>query len=323
MTIPFLLPFQMLCVSTSHFPFITGHADLTPSMSSKSKSKAPIGAIVGGILGGLIVIGLAGGISAVIILRRRRMNLSLKHTTRTGPGLGGGMMRPPIHGRSTSDLSMRSFGAASGYMGMQQSAAGVDMLVSPANRNHRNQSPSIHPFPYSSPSPPLSVPGHASPPPTMNRQDMIDPFLVTQTSYEMDRKTSRGEAMYPTYDSPSVPPAATRVEAAKSDMGTSRPRLNPPAYTHPGTAIRPPQVQEHIDSDRREPGHGYGRRENGSMDTQSSTGSIEATAGSGPSYFHPVAGEPPALRLSIASPNDRVRSRELRVVTSGARGENR
>jgi len=237
-----------------------GKPDLSPTRLNSKKS-TPVGAIAGGVVGGVLVL-CAGAV--VFWFMRRRKN---------------GPQRPerPIHGRSMSDLSQKT--ATTNYH--PGFGDGRSYATSPTVRTHSSSAHSISHFGsaqgsiFSSPiQPPARL---LSPPPPvpllpMNREDVIEPFIVSPTSPAprspppLRRKASSDTSVQP----------VVRVEETIPEEDSSTPgrrRVNPPAYTPSPYASQTQLVSSSPGpgvANREIRGHRPGRGEKGSQDTQTS-----------------------------------------------------
>ncbi|KAF8887837.1 hypothetical protein BD779DRAFT_1470607 [Infundibulicybe gibba] len=236
------------------------HADVSPNEQRTTKKKSSVGPIVGGVVGG--VVGLAILVGLVIVFRiRQRRHPPNNEAQPTRP------QQPPIHARSMSDLSQKSYGIGYARLGPQTPPAHPMMGQIPLSpTTQHTHSSSVHSLSYfpgttmtSSPSPPPVR--HMSPSPNMNQEDIVTPFMLRPTTPDRPLTDRKGDgSTFPVYEEPTLPPTAVQAE------GSSRPRFNPPAYSpYPG---RPPtDVPSQVTSRIERRGH---RAQKGSEDTQHS-----------------------------------------------------
>lgn len=221
---------------------------------SPSKKSTPTGAIVGGVIGGVVVL-LLGAIAAWMI-RRRRMTRSM----------AAAPARPPIHGRSLSDLSQKS-GVSATFTTTSGLPPGSPTFSPRAHSIFGSARGSIFSTSSFAPSrigsPPLPSPAPAVVP--LPAENVIVPFIIPQSDSPhrpLNRKTSND----------------TSIAPVRRDESTPGRRLNPPAYT-PSEAS---SSQTHLPqgsvslSPRQARGYGHrpGRGEKGSQDTIASTRSL-------------------------------------------------
>ncbi|KAG5717297.1 hypothetical protein E4T56_gene15446, partial [Termitomyces sp. T112] len=226
-----------------------GHHDVVQSLPQKSSSP-PVGAIVGGVIGGLAVIAIACGLAFYMYRKKHKQTApSVTHVGADGSK----------HGRTTSDLSQKS---AIGY-GRQPfdrsftTSPSSQPPLSPTSGTLHTHTASVNSLSYfgsvshsvipygtsASPHPAARSISPAtqspSPPPNtqgLNREDIIVPFILPhsanshQASNSFDRKRPDG-AIIPVYDHPNSQPTHAVPADTFSGTSTSRPRVNPPAYT--------------------------------------------------------------------------------------------
>ncbi|KAJ7751871.1 hypothetical protein DFH07DRAFT_825725 [Mycena maculata] len=196
---------------------------------ANKKSKRPIGAIVGGVIGGLVVL-VIGGFAAFWLIRKR------KREQAPDGGTHPYLPRPPIHGRSTSDMSGRSMLNPRSTSAVYSQRPGT-MYTTATMHTHTG---SVHSLSHSGYTSPVRV---MSPPPAQlqvaNREDVIEPFTLRPTSppASMARKIS-GTTMRTAYTEGPTSPGLGMVH----DQGTpERVRLNPPAYSPYATPTGSPE----------------------------------------------------------------------------------
>jgi len=214
--------------------------DLIPNAgaSGTQKSSTPTGAIAGGVVGGVAALLLAAGIVFFMARRKRGQQRSQALTNGyiSGPS-------DPGHGRTISDLSQKSTatGIGVGYSRLNNFSQPQAPLL-PTATMHTHAS-SVHSLSYfgsavgsaTYPAPSISHPINPAPmspsPPPVNREDVIVPYTVPQssnpyaTSPASERKRSDGGVVV-MYDQPTSPPV--NIDAP---VTSRRPRVNPPEYT--------------------------------------------------------------------------------------------
>ncbi|KAJ7159490.1 hypothetical protein C8R46DRAFT_1224082 [Mycena filopes] len=237
----------------------------TPPDSQKKK-KTPVGAIVGGVIGGLAVVALGAGI-AFWWLRKRTGDGN--EDTGTRP-----FIRPQIHGRSTSDVSGKSFPSPQSMSVVHRART----IYTTSNTIH-TRTGSAHSLPYgsgyTSPARVMSPP--LSPVQMVNREDYVEPYTLRAASTSppppsMTRKASE-TTLTTTYANHEPGPAATfmalGMASADGSSSSERTRLNPPPYSaespEPGDASPSPSP-----SPRFAPGHRARPEKGGSVDSQRS-----------------------------------------------------
>lgn len=219
---------------------VTAKPDLIPNApaSGSQKSSTPTGAIVGGVVGGVAALLLVAGVAFFMVRHRRKQQRSQAPTDGyigAASDLG--------HGRTISDLSQKSTatGIGLGYSRLNNFSHPQAPLL-PATATLHTTASSVHSLSYfgsavgSTVYPTPSISHSTSPepitssPPPVNREDVIVPFTIPQSSNpytpsSSERKRPDGGVVV-TYDQPTSPPVNTDAPVA-----TRRPRFNPPEYT--------------------------------------------------------------------------------------------
>lgn len=222
-----------------------GNGTPPPTTSASSHSSTPTGAIAGGVVGGVAVL-VIGALIAFWFIRRRR---SRRVTS--------DIVRPAAHGRSLSDMTQSIYPQPSDFPYSQMATPGPNSIhthesgpatvsrfnsiyTTPPHGNSPTRGPT--PAPSLDPSLRMSVtsynPSNAGFQPmaaTMETplEDVVQPYVVNQhTVSRTNLNMGRKGPINLQYDSPTSPPVnRAEEEFENSTDTTSRPRVNPPAYT--------------------------------------------------------------------------------------------
>ncbi|ESK88337.1 hypothetical protein Moror_14808 [Moniliophthora roreri MCA 2997] len=273
----------------------------SPSQSSGSDNKPPVGAIAGGVVGGVVVL-VAGIVLAYWILRRRRSRQGVQE-------LKTKAHFPSFHARSYSDITQKTLDQSVGYTSFttfNHVPSSSPPPNSPTIYTHNDSRHSVSHFgsvvsAFTTPAQTTPSRHVISPAPTtqaVSRENVIQPFTISRSQTPQPGPRKGSEVTLDPFDRT---PAVNRADDADdnttvSDPSAPRRRMNPPAYTpHPSST----ESSHDVASARRERnGHGHRPypvpREKGSQDTQTTTSPWTSVGSRGVSDTTITSASPPS-----------------------------